>query len=56
MKEQVHNPYKLNGSDYKTVLTFLALDGNAAFILLTLPCSIICHFDKYLLKRLVIFL
>ena len=45
----------LNGKDHKTVLTFLALDGNAAFTLLSLPCSIICPFDKYLLKRLLLF-
>lgn len=45
----------LNGKDHKTVLTFLALDGNAAFTLLSLPCSIICPFDKYPLKRFLLF-
>jgi len=52
MEELVHNPYMLSGKDHKTVLTFLALDGNAAFTLFSLPCSIFFPSEKYPLKQL----
>lgn len=55
MEEQVHNLYTLEGKDHKIVLTFLALDGNAALTVLSLPCSIFCPFDKHPSKRILLF-